>query len=146
MQDVVASELALEQRHLDVTYAAYERVLAALAGDRSANAVDEFSADALERMRLERLRAYTAASGPLYFGRIDREHGGPLYIGRHAVADEHNELLAINWRAPAAEPFYAATPAAPRGLDAAPAARRRGHARSRATSTSGSPAGTASCT
>ena len=67
-------------------------------------------------MRLERLRAYTSASGPLYFGRIDRAGQEPLYIGRHAVADTHSELLTINWRAPAAEPFYAATPADPRGI------------------------------
>jgi DNA helicase IV len=49
-------------------------------------------------------------------GRIDREDGPPLYIGRHAVADQRNELLAINWRAPAAEAFYAATSADPHGL------------------------------
>ena len=67
-------------------------------------------------MRLERLRAYTGASGPLYFGRIDRAADEPLYIGRHAVADPSNQLLAINWRAPAAEPFYAATTADPRGV------------------------------
>src|SRR4051812_15304042 len=117
MHDVTEPELAAEQRHLDATRSAYERILAALARDRRASAVDEFSEEALERMRLERLRAYTTASGPLYFGRIDRERSRePLYIGRHAIADEHNELLAINWRAPAAEPFYAATPARPHGL------------------------------
>ncbi len=111
------SELAAEQRHLDATGAAYDAVLRALSSSRRAQAVDEFSEEALERMRLERLRAYTAASGPLYFGRIDRaDGGGPLYIGRHAVADADNELLAINWRAPAAEPFYAATLADPRGV------------------------------
>ena len=117
MHDVTEAELAAEQHHLDATRSAYERILTALARDRRASAVDEFSEEALERMRLERLRAYTAASGPLYFGRIDRERGRePLYIGRHAIADEHNALLAINWRAPAAEPFYAATPARPHGL------------------------------
>jgi DNA helicase IV len=39
-----------------------------------------------------------------------------LYVGRHAVADKGNRLLTINWRAPAAEPFYAATPLAPLGV------------------------------
>src|SRR4051812_3747624 len=117
MHDVTEAELAAEQRHLDATRSAYKRILTALYRDRRANAVDEFSEEALERMRLERLRAYTAASGPLYFGRIDRDGDrGPLYIGRHAIANEANELLAINWRAPAAEPFYAATPERPHGL------------------------------
>jgi DNA helicase IV len=110
------SELAAEQAHLDRTYAAYDALLDALSVSRRDRHGDDFTEEVLEQMRLERLRAYTAASGPLYFGRIDREDGTALYIGRHAVADQRNELLAINWRAPAAEAFYAATPADPQGL------------------------------
>jgi len=110
------SELAAEQEHLDRTYAAYDALLGALSASRRDRHGDVFTEDVLEQMRLERLRAYSAASGPLYFGRIDRAGAMPLYIGRHAVADADSELLAINWRAPAAEPFYAASPADPRGL------------------------------
>src|SRR4051812_14512739 len=64
----------------------------------------------------ERIRAYTAASGPLYFGRIDDASGRAIRIGRHALYSPQNELLSINWRAPAAEPFYTATTRDPRGL------------------------------
>jgi hypothetical protein len=110
------SELAGEQEHLDRTYAAYDALLEALSVSRRDRHGDEFTEEVLEQMRLERLRAYTSASGPLYFGRIDRDGAAPLYIGRHAVAAPDNELLAINWRAPAAEAFYAATTADPRGL------------------------------
>jgi DNA helicase IV len=110
------SELAAEQGHLDRTYAAYDALLDALSVSRRDRHGDDFTEEVLEQMRLERLRAYTSASGPLYFGRIDRDGQEPLYIGRHAVADTHSELLAINWRAPAAEPFYAATTADPHGL------------------------------
>src|SRR5690349_11507109 len=67
-------------------------------------------------MRRERIRVYTEASGPLYFGRIDPAGGDPLYIGRHVVVDGRNRVLVSNWRAPAAEPFYAATAHDPRGL------------------------------
>ena len=109
-------QLAEEQEHLDRTFAAYDALLDALSVSRRNRQGDVFTEEVLERMRLERLRAYTGASGPLYFGRIDRPGEGPLYVGRHAVADEGNRLLAINWRAPAAEPFYAATPADPRGV------------------------------
>ena len=77
--------------------------------------IDEFANEALERLRRERMRVYTEASGPLYFGRIDRV-GRPAYIGRHVIVDEPNDLLEINWRAPAAEPFYAATTEDPRGI------------------------------
>jgi DNA helicase IV len=110
------SELTAEQEHLDLTYAAYDALLDALSVSRRDRHGDDFTEEVLEQMRLERLRAYTAASGPLYFGRIDPAGGEPLYIGRHAVANARSELLTINWRAPAAEAFYAATPADPLGL------------------------------
>jgi hypothetical protein len=113
-------ELAAEQAHLDRTWTAYDTILRALSGERGAG-IDEFANEALERMRRERLRLYTASSGPLYFGRIDQLDGVVRYVGRHAIADEDNALLAVNWRAPAAEPFYAATPEDHRGL----AGRRR---------------------
>ena len=56
----------------------------------------------------------------LVFGRIDPLAGDPLHIGRLAVADEENEPLVVDWRAPAAEPFYRATARHAMGL-----ARRR---------------------
>ena len=85
-------------------------------------------------MRRERLRLYTESSGPLYFGRIDQEDGRVLHIGRHEIADRENDLLAINWRAPAAQPFYTATPASDTASCAAAGSRSRS-ARSRASST-----------
>ena len=115
MRRAPADTLADEQRHLDLTWQAYEAVLQALSGRRTAG-VDEFATEALERMRRERLRLYTESSGPLYFGRIDADDGRVLHIGRHAIADQRNELLAINWRAPAAQPFYTATPADRHGV------------------------------
>jgi DNA helicase IV len=48
----------------------------------------------------------------LVFGRIDRDgdHGGDAFhIGRVAVADEHQDPVVVDWRAPVAEPFYRAT-------------------------------------
>ena len=107
-------ELEAEQAHLELTWAAYERLLRALR--RGTRAGNEFAEEVLDAMRRERLRRYSAAAGPLYFGRIDDTGGRTLYIGRHAVATEDNELLAINWRAPAAQPFYAATAHDPRGV------------------------------
>jgi DNA helicase IV len=104
-----------EQAHLDRTCDAYDAALAALTRERTGG-VDEFAGEALELMRRERIRQYTAASGPLYFGRIDSVDGTARYVGRHAVWGPDNQLLAINWRAPAAEPFYSATPADPHGL------------------------------
>jgi DNA helicase IV len=109
-----------EQRHLDATCAAYDAAFAALTGRGRRSGIDDFANEALEHMRRERIRVYTEASGPLYFGRIDRADGETLYVGRHAVWSAGNELLTVNWRAPAAEPFYTATERDPHGL-----ARRR---------------------
>lgn len=47
--------------------------------------------------------------------------GSPRYIGRLGVADAHGDPLLLDWRSPAAEPFFAATRAHPLDL----ASRRR---------------------
>ena len=46
----------------------------------------------------------------LVFGRLDRTDGEVRYVGRIGVRDADYEPLVIDWRAPAAEPFYRATP------------------------------------
>ena len=51
-------------------------------------------------------------------GEDDRE---PVYIGRLGLSDSDGRRLLVDWRAPAAEPFFAATHAHPMGL----ASRRR---------------------
>src|SRR3954451_24514819 len=108
-------ELDDEQRHLDATLEAFDAALKALTGRKRASA-DDYANDALEAMRRERVRSYTEASGPLYFGRVDREVGDTLYVGRHAVWSAENELLSVTGRAPAAEPFYTATEREPLGI------------------------------
>src|SRR5215218_7456222 len=67
-----------------------------------------------------RLSELQVGEAGLVFGRIDPNDGDRLYIGRLAVADEENEPLIVDWRAPAAEPFYRATARHAMGL-----ARRR---------------------
>ncbi len=107
-------DLQEEQAHLDETCAAFDVAFAALTGRRPPSGSDDYANEALEQMRRERIRQYTEASGPLYFGRIDGEH--TLYVGRHAVWGADNDLLSVNWRAPAAVPFYAATAHDPQGI------------------------------
>src|SRR5215218_4772969 len=67
-----------------------------------------------------RLADLQVGEAGLVFGRIDPLTGEHLYIGRVAVADEENEPLVVDWRAPAAEAFYRATARHAMGL-----ARRR---------------------
>ncbi|GGV19545.1 DNA helicase [Kitasatospora herbaricolor] len=69
--------------------------------------------DTLELHHTRRLSELHAAEYGLCFGRIENADGERQYIGRIALADDDHEPLLTDWRAPAAEPFYRATPAAP---------------------------------
>ncbi|MGW6447950.1 helicase [Lentzea sp. NPDC055074] len=59
---------------------------------------------------------YRAAEAGLCFGRIDSETGECTYIGRVGLFDDDFEPLLLDWRAPAARPFYTATAANPEGV------------------------------
>jgi DNA helicase IV len=85
-------------------------------GTRQARVEREVSADEHAR-RLARL---SAVGRGLCFGRIDDAEGKSLYIGRIGLRDEEHEPVLIDWRAPAARPFYVATP-----RDPGPVVRRR---------------------
>jgi len=68
--------------------------------------------------RLRTLRRYTL---DLCLGRVVSAEGDALYIGRLGLTDSSGRRLLIDWRSPAAEPFFGATHATPMGL----ASRRR---------------------
>ena len=61
----------------------------------------------------QRLAVLDAEHEGLVFGRLDRTDGEIRYVGRIGVRDADYEPLVIDWRAPAAEPFYRATPTNP---------------------------------
>jgi DNA helicase IV len=124
---------AAEQAYLDYAYECLE------ASRRRATTLEsmvEVGRGGTEQARFERdviwdtivarLRELDLGDASLVFGRIDQdraedeEPGDTFYIGRLAVADEHQEPVVVDWRAPVAEPFYRATGRAPMGL-----ARRR---------------------
>ncbi|MDX6744655.1 HelD family protein [Actinocorallia sp. A-T 12471] len=52
---------------------------------------------------------------------------GPLYVGRVGVRTRDHESLVVDWRAPAAEAFYRATPEDPRGVIRRRVLHSRGH-------------------
>jgi DNA helicase IV len=64
----------------------------------------------------KRLTQLTLTERGLCFGRTDDENQNTLYIGRIGLRNDEYELKLIDWRAPAARPFYAATPRNPVGL------------------------------
>ncbi|SIO84486.1 RNA polymerase recycling motor ATPase HelR [Nocardiopsis sp. JB363] len=64
-----------------------------------------------------RLRALRRFGLDLCLGRFVREGDPePVYIGRLGLSDSEGDRLLIDWRSPAAEPFFAATHADPMGL------------------------------
>ena len=83
--------------------------------------------DAAAAMYTDRLAALRAAEHGLAFGRLDTADGERRYVGRLGLLDEQRdyEPLLMDWRAPAAQPFYTATAASPEGM------RRRRHIRTR---------------
>lgn len=64
-----------------------------------------------------RLRLLQRFNIDLCLGRIDYPNGtAPVYIGRLGLSDSEGRQLLVDWRSPAAEPFFAATHANPMGL------------------------------
>jgi DNA helicase IV len=109
-------DLASEQAHVDSAYAALDRMRATLLRTASTAATD-VAAEAIEKWSTVRLRNLAEAEEGLCFGRIDVEGSdGSLYVGRRWVDDEERTTLVVNWQAPAARPFYTATPAEPHGV------------------------------
>ncbi|WP_093621736.1 HelD family protein [Actinoplanes philippinensis] len=80
--------------------------------------------DASARAYAERVARYDAVEAGLCFGRLDPRDGGALHIGRIGIHDADEPLL-VDWRAPAARPFYVATAVTSYGIS------RRRHIRTR---------------
>ncbi|MDY0911110.1 RNA polymerase recycling motor ATPase HelR [Microbacterium sp. CFBP9034] len=116
--------IADDEMHLSAIAAALEQQIA----DHSARleawrrAAAGAGSQALERdleiHRLSaRLRALRRFGAELCLGRIVGGHGEePVYIGRFGLTDGEGRHLLVDWRAPAAAPYFAATYAQPMGL------------------------------
>ncbi len=70
-----------------------------------------------------RLRALRRYSLDLCLGRMVTDGGDSVYVGRFGLTDSDGRRLLVDWRSPAAEPFFGATHGNPMGL----ASRRRYH-------------------
>ncbi|MCB0990524.1 MAG: AAA family ATPase, partial [Acidimicrobiales bacterium] len=78
---------------------------AAVAAAGAANEVDAAIAEWTLRRRLASL---VDDPNGVFFGSID-DGRDELYVGRRHIEDERSEPVVIDWRAPAATPFYRAT-------------------------------------
>jgi DNA helicase IV len=74
----------------------------------------EFAALAIEAWMKRRQKTFLDADRGLCFGRLTLDASArPLYVGRRWVHDDRHDVLVVNWQAPAARPFYTATPSDP---------------------------------
>jgi DNA helicase IV len=106
-------ELKAEQAYVDHAYACLERMRDVVM--RAADAADgEVAQAALDAWAAKRLATFEDAERGLLFGRLDFEAvERALYIGRRWVHDDEGDQIVVNWQAPAARPFYTATPQDP---------------------------------
>src|SRR5215218_3723411 len=113
----LAAELEQEQAYVTMLYRRLdtlrERTQAelerALGHDGGGNVQARVERDAFVARHSGRLAQLAAAEHGLCFGRLDHADGSHLYIGRLGLLDDDREPLLVDWRAPAAQPFYRAT-------------------------------------
>jgi DNA helicase IV len=116
------AEITRRYHHLDTEISAVHADRAAALGDSSATHPEtRWQRDIAVHHLSTRLSSLRAAENGLCFGRLDGS-GGTAYVGRVGLYDEaaDYEPLLLDWRAPAARPFYCASAAHPGGI-----ARRR---------------------
>ncbi|MFF0342680.1 HelD family protein [Kribbella sp. NPDC004875] len=113
-------ELTSERDFLSTARAALQRMYAGVV-DREVQIIggedndERFTNEANQRAKEMRTRALVDLPDvPLFFGRLDYEHGtipdhDRIYIGRRHVHDGSGVPLVIDWRAPVSVPFYRAT-------------------------------------
>ena len=118
MRSSKAEELAHEQAYVTVLYQRLDALRAATAQRLAAVRLGETTEtdqalserDSLADEYQDRGAELETAERNLCFGRLDFDDGDRRYIGRLALRSAERELLLADWRAPASQPFYRATP------------------------------------
>jgi hypothetical protein len=116
--------IAADEQHFAAIARSLERTIAELSGrlDAVRRAPAGHGQTALERDQevhrlTARLRALRRYGLDLTLGRMVAEHDPePVYVGRFGLTDEDGRRLLVDWRSPAAEPFFGATHGNPMGL------------------------------
>jgi len=117
-------ELDTEQAYIDYAHACLvtlrERAARLTAGfqpTRGGTNQARFERESVVEGVVIRLNQLDVGDRSLIFGRIDTDGiDERFYIGRLGVWNEDQDPVVVDWRAPAAEPFYRATGRSPMGL------------------------------
>jgi len=116
--------IAVDERHFAVMAASLDRTIADFSDrlDDARRTEGSSGRAALDRDQeihrlTARLRMMRRFSLDLCLGRMDfDDEREPVYVGRLGLTDGVGNRLLVDWRSPAAEPFFAATHAHPMGL------------------------------
>ncbi|MGN6503282.1 MAG: AAA family ATPase, partial [Pseudolysinimonas sp.] len=118
-----AALIAADERHLarvaesiDTTVAQLRNRLAEAQRTRGEERGEVVERDMEVRRLASRIAAFERYGVDLCLGRMVPVDGEPVYIGRLGLTDAEGSRLLVDWRSPAAEPFFAATLAQPHGL------------------------------
>jgi DNA helicase IV len=129
-----ADQMAAEQAYLTTLYDRLDQLraqaderLRAILLEAGGTPQGRTQREATRSHYAEQLAQMNAVENGLCFGRLDFAAGTPRYVGRIGLFAEDRDLdpLLVDWRAPAARPFYLATAVSPEGVT------RRRHLRTR---------------
>ncbi|MCA1834308.1 MAG: ATP-binding domain-containing protein [Actinomycetota bacterium] len=116
-------EQEAEQRYIDAAYRRLDETrekakqrAAQHARESTTMPGQQYDRDVSVRVALLRAQSLDIGDESIIFGRTDATSDERYYIGRRNVFGEQHEAMVIDWRVPAAEPFYRATGAEPLGL------------------------------
>ena len=120
----VTAQMAIEQQVVDKVYARLEvmreqaRALESEGHSRAASGplTGLVERDAMVLRAAAKMSDLDGQEEGIVFGRLDFDDGETYRIGRLGVRDEDREPLVVDWRAPAAAPFYRATTGEPLGV------------------------------
>ncbi|GIJ62925.1 DNA helicase [Virgisporangium aurantiacum] len=115
--------IARDEKHFAVIAESLERTVTELsdrleAARRSPARKGRQAVDRDEEVRrlTARLRTLSRFGVDLCLGHMVGADDEPVYIGRQGLTDSDGRRLLVDWRSPAAEPFFGATHANPMGL------------------------------
>jgi DNA helicase IV len=118
-------DIRAEQMYLDGLYARLDQLreraddrLRAILLEAGGTPQGRTQREATRSHYAEQLAQMNSVENGLCFGRLDFHAGNPRYVGRIGLfaEDRDDDPLLVDWRAPAARPFYLATAVSPDGV------------------------------
>jgi DNA helicase IV len=134
LDHAINDDVSAEQKYISMLYSRLDELreqaesrLSAALRETGGTPQARSQRESASAMYHDKVAQFSAVENGLCFGRLDFDDDERRYVGRIGIFDDEGdyEPLLIDWRAPAARPFYLATAAAPDGV------RRRRHIRTK---------------